>query len=49
MTKPKYLPTTKEGWLQLEYTMVGVMVTLVCGFMLLVGMKIGYNYGASIC
>lgn len=43
------LPTTKEGWRQMEYTMVGVVVATLMGFSVLVGMKIGWNYGIAAC
>jgi hypothetical protein len=49
MRKQGFLPTTKDGWMQFEYTMIGVMVTLVAGAMFLIGMKIGYGYGLQAC
>ncbi|MFH1404016.1 MAG: hypothetical protein ABIH11_07095 [Candidatus Altiarchaeota archaeon] len=39
------LPKTKEGFMQLEFTLVGIVVSTLVGAAFLIGMKIGYEYG----
>jgi hypothetical protein len=43
------LPKTKEGWMQLEYTMVGIVVSTLMGAMFLFGLKVGWQYGIHAC
>ena len=39
------LPKTKDGFMQLEYTLVSVVVTTFVAGAFLLGMKVGYEYG----
>jgi hypothetical protein len=39
------LPTTKEGWMQFEFMMIGIIVTCLMAGMFLAGIKVGYGYG----
>ncbi len=43
------LPKTDEGWMQMQYTIIGIVVSTIMGFSVLVGMKIGWAYGLAAC
>ncbi len=47
--KIKLLPTTPDGWMQMEFTMVGIVIATFMGAALLFGMKIGFQYGLQSC
>ena len=45
--KSSLMPKTKEGWMQLEYTLVGIVVTTLMAAMFLLGLKYGFQYGLN--
>ena len=43
------LPKTKEGMMQFEYALIGIVVTTLLMGAFLVGMKMGFQYGYQAC
>lgn len=41
------LPKTKDGWMQVEYTLLGIVLTTLFAAFYLVGMKLGFEYGLA--
>jgi hypothetical protein len=41
------LPKTKEGWMQFEYAIVGILISTLIGAAFLFGLKVGWGYGVE--